>query len=1043
MGLPSLSSFTYGWTYDVFLNFRGIDTRNSFTGNLYNSLNQRGIHTFIDDEEIQKGDEITPTLLQAIKESRIFIAIFSNDYASSTFCLTELAMILECSKSSGRLFFPIFYDVEPTQIRKLTGSYAEAFAKYDERFADEKDKVQKWRDALRQAANISGCHFKPGSESEYKFIGTIVDEISLKINRVPLHVANNPVGLESRMLEVTSLLGFESDERVNMVGIYGIGGIGKSTLARAVHNLIADQFKSVCFLADIRERENRHGLAKLQETLLYEILGEKDIKVGDIYRGISIIRRRLQRKKVLLILDDVDKVQQLQALVGGHDWFGYGSKIIVTTREKNLLTTHGIVKVYEVKQLTNEKALDMFSWHANKHQQIDRDYVDIAKRTISYCHGVPLALEVIGSRLFGKSLDIHEILKLGYDDLEEDEKGVFLDIACFFNSYEIGYVKEILYLHGFHADDGIQGLIDKSLMKIDVNGCVRMHDLIQDMGREIVSQESMLEPGRRSRLWFGDEIVHILEENKGTDAIEVIIADLHKDRKVKWCGKAFGQMKNLKILIIRSGRFSRGPQILPNSLKVLDWSGYQSSSLPSDFNPKNLAILNLPESCLNQFESFKAYFEGCKFLTEIPNLSIVPNLGALCVDYCTNLIRIHDSVGFLARLVLLSAQGCTQLESLVPYIKWPSLETLDLRGCSRLESFPEVVGMMENIKDIYLDQTAVKLLPFTIGNMVGLQRLFLRGCQGMIQLPSSILPKFEIITSYGCRGFHSSEDKEKVSPKVFANAMCVYNDYGQSYVNVYARSITSKDIIEICSPRCESEFFGIHPSSRRISWGQHIGNKSSMRFWFRKKFPKIALWCSVEPEKHFDNMVLDFKFTILINGTKKLTFSCQYIFYTKRKTDQLFQCDIQRKVEGVFSENEWDHVQILCEIEHLMPCDSEMAMTYRYWTTKRILKWSFIYVYLENKEDDYNLIGKTDSFLSTEQKFQEMQTVKERFRVILSKASRFQQELLADGRMLHDNLENMKKLAEQFQKAPEAEADSVPDLVSGETFETAAEENKA
>nr|WIL59973.1 nodulation protein [Melilotus officinalis] len=978
MELPSLASFTCDWTYDVFLSFRGIDTRNNFTGNLYNSLqHQRGIKTFMDDEELKKGEQITATLLQAINESRIFFAVFSTNYASSTFCLTELVTILECSKSQGRLFLPIFYDVDPSQIRHLTGTYAEAFAKHEKRFKDDKDKVQKWRNALHQVASMSGWHFKPESESEYKFIGKIVEEVSIKINRVHLHIANNPVGLESRMLELTSLLRLESDERVNLVGIYGIGGIGKSTTARALHNLIADQFESVCFLSAIRERTINQGLAHLQETLLSETLGEKDIKVGDVYRGISIIKRRLQRKKVLLILDNVDKVEQLQALVGGHDWFGFGSRIIITTRDKHLLATHGIVKLYEVKQLSNEKALTMFRSHAFKNQQIDPGYMDIAKRAVSYCHGLPLALEVIGSHLFGKSLDvwrssldkyekvprkdIHDILKVSYDDLEEDEKGIFLDIACFFNSYEIGYVKEILYLHGFHADDGIQVLTDKSLMKIDVRGFVRMHDLIQDMGREIVRQESRLEPGRRSRLWFSDDIVHVLEENKGTDTVEVIIADLYKDRKVKWCGKAFRKMKNLRILIIRNARFSIGPQILPNSLRVLDWSGYQSSSLPSDFNPKNLVILSLPESCLKRFKPLNVFetlnfldFEGCKFLTEMPSLSRVPNLGALCLDYCTNLITIHNSIGFLDRIVLLSAQGCTQLESLVPCINLPSLETLDLRGCSRLESFPEVLGVMENIKDVYLDQTALKQLPFTFGNMVGLRRLFLRGCRGMIQLPSSILPKFEIITSYGCRGFRSSEDEGKVNPKVFANAMCVYNEYGQSYVNVYARYITSIDIIEICSP--ESEFYDINLSGRNISLGKHIVNTSSMCFWFRKKFPKIALWCSVKPEKHLDNMVVDFKFTVLINGTKQLIASCEYIFYTENKPDQVFCCDLQYKEEGVFSENEWNHVEILCEIEDLMPGDSKRVTANQNWT----IKWSFIYVYF-GSDCDYNLIGNPDS----------------------------------------------------------------------------------
>lgn len=124
-------------------------------------------------------------------------------------------------------------------------------------------------------------------------------------------------------------------------------------------------------------------------------------------------------------------------------------------------------------------------------------------------------------------------------------------------------------------------------------------------------------------------------------------------------------------------------------------------------------------------------------------------MGALCLDNCTNLIRIHDSVGFLDKLVLLNAQGCTQLEIWVHNINLSSLETLDMRGCLRLESLPEVLGRMEKLRDVYLDQTALDKLPFSIGNLVGLQQLFMRECQWMIQLPSSIhlLPKLEIITA--------------------------------------------------------------------------------------------------------------------------------------------------------------------------------------------------------------------------------------------------------------------------------------------------------
>ncbi|XP_024637542.1 probable disease resistance protein RPP1 [Medicago truncatula] len=462
-------------------------------------------------------------------------------------------------------------------------------------------------------------------------------------------------------------------------------------------------------------------------------------------------------------------------------------------------------------------------------------------------------------------------------------------------------------------------------------------------------------------------------------------------------------MKNLRILIIRNANFSRGPRILPNSLKVLDWSGYQSSSIPFIFNPKNLAILNLPKSFLKRFESLKVFeklnfldFEGCKFLTEIRSLSRVPNLGALCLDYCTNLFQIDESIGFLDKLVLLSAQGCTQLESLVPYINLPSLETLDLRGCSRLERFPEVLGVMENIKDVHLDQTALEQIPFTIGNLVGLQRLFLRGCQGMIQLPNYILPKLEIITTYGCRGFRSSKDEGKVSPKVFTNAMCVYYEYGKSFLNVYSLNISSNIVIEVCSlpwTQLVNELkklrFDLSFNSNiqvRVFAGKLCSNESLVCFWFRKKFPRIALWCILEPKKHFDNnmvlkhfdnnMVLDVKFNVVINGTKQLSTSCEYIFYTRKMTDQILSCDLQCKSEVIFSEKEWNHVEILCEIEYLMPCDSKRVMTYHDRTTKRILKWSVIYVYPENNKDDFSFINNPDFPLSPEQKFQEQRRIR-------------------------------------------------------------------
>ncbi|XP_058732230.1 disease resistance protein RPV1-like [Vicia villosa] len=142
--------------YDVFLSFRGEDTRENFTSHLYKELYRKNIETFI-DYKLGRGEEISPALLKAIEESDIYVVILSEHYASSTWCLEELTMILECRKKYGREIIPVFYKVDPSDVRHQRKSYADDFAKHEKQPAD---KVEAWRTALRKIADLSGMHSK-------------------------------------------------------------------------------------------------------------------------------------------------------------------------------------------------------------------------------------------------------------------------------------------------------------------------------------------------------------------------------------------------------------------------------------------------------------------------------------------------------------------------------------------------------------------------------------------------------------------------------------------------------------------------------------------------------------------------------------------------------------------------------------------------------------------------------------------------------------------------------------------------------------------
>ena len=155
-------TFSGASRYDVFINFRGEDTRHGFTGHLYKALRDEGIRAFMDEVDLKRGEEIRTTLEEAIKGSRIAITVFSKDYASSSFCLNELETILGCYREKTLLVIPVFYKVDPSDVRRLQGSYAEGLAMLEVRFPPN---MEIWKKALQEVTTLVGYHFKDGYPS--------------------------------------------------------------------------------------------------------------------------------------------------------------------------------------------------------------------------------------------------------------------------------------------------------------------------------------------------------------------------------------------------------------------------------------------------------------------------------------------------------------------------------------------------------------------------------------------------------------------------------------------------------------------------------------------------------------------------------------------------------------------------------------------------------------------------------------------------------------------------------------------------------------